>query len=59
MKPSGFTYEWNNPTPGDYTIVSRATDAHDAVQPLESDLADTKTMWENNGHFVRKCTVRP
>jgi DMSO/TMAO reductase YedYZ molybdopterin-dependent catalytic subunit len=52
-----FTYEWSNPTPGDHTIVSRATDANGVVQPMESDLADKKTMWENNGQFVRKFTV--
>jgi hypothetical protein len=52
-----FTYEWNNPTPGDHTIVSRATDANGVVQPMESDLADKKTMWENNGQFIRKFTV--
>jgi DMSO/TMAO reductase YedYZ molybdopterin-dependent catalytic subunit len=52
-----FTYEWNNPAPGEHTIVSRATDANGIVQPPESELADKKTMWENNGQFVRKFTV--
>ena len=52
-----FTYEWSGLTPGDHTIVPRATDANGLVQPLESDLENKKTRWENNGQFVRKFTV--
>jgi DMSO/TMAO reductase YedYZ molybdopterin-dependent catalytic subunit len=52
-----FTYEWNNLTPGEHTIVSRATDANGVVQPLDADLAEKKTMWENNGQYMRKFTV--
>jgi DMSO/TMAO reductase YedYZ molybdopterin-dependent catalytic subunit len=52
-----FTYEWNNLTPGEHTIVSRATDANGVVQPEEAELADKKTRWENNGQYVRKFTV--
>lgn len=52
-----FTYEWNNLTPGEHTIVSRATDVNGVVQPEEADLANKKTMWENNGQFVRRFTV--
>jgi DMSO/TMAO reductase YedYZ molybdopterin-dependent catalytic subunit len=52
-----FTYEWNNLAPGEHTIVSRATDVNGVVQPEEADLASKKTMWENNGQFVRKFTV--
>jgi hypothetical protein len=52
-----FTYEWSGPAAGAHTIVSRATDANGVTQPEESDLADKKTMWENNGQFVRKFSV--
>ncbi|HEX4998019.1 MAG TPA: molybdopterin-dependent oxidoreductase [Terriglobia bacterium] len=52
-----FSYEWNNLAPGAHTIVSRATDVNGVTQPLEADLAGKKTMWENNGQFVRKFTV--
>ena len=52
-----FTYEWTNLTPGEHTIVSRATDVNGVVQPEESALANKRTMWENNGQFVRKFTV--
>jgi len=49
-----FSYEWNNLGPGEHTIVSRATDINGLVQPEESELVEKKTMWENNGQFVRK-----
>jgi DMSO/TMAO reductase YedYZ molybdopterin-dependent catalytic subunit len=52
-----FTYEWNNLTPGEHTIASRATDVNGVVQPEESELANKKTMWENNGQFVRRFTI--
>ena len=42
---------------GEHTIESRATDTNGVVQPEETALADKKTMWENNGQFVRKLTL--
>ncbi len=52
-----FTYQWNNAAPGEHTIVSRATDANGVVQPEEADLADKKTLRENNGQFVRRFAI--
>jgi len=52
-----FTYEWTGLTPGDHTIVSRATDANGAMQPEETDLATKRTRWENNAQFTRKFKV--
>jgi DMSO/TMAO reductase YedYZ molybdopterin-dependent catalytic subunit len=52
-----FSHEWTNLAPGEHTIVSRATDVNGVVQPADSDLAGKKTMWENNGQFVRKFSV--
>jgi DMSO/TMAO reductase YedYZ molybdopterin-dependent catalytic subunit len=52
-----FTYEWSGLPPGDHTIVSRAIDANGVTQPEEADLTGKKTMWENNGQFVRKFAV--
>ena len=52
-----FTAEFNNLPPGEHTIVSRAADENGVAQPEEKDLADKKTMWENNGQFVRKFTL--
>jgi hypothetical protein len=52
-----FTLQWNNLTPGEHTIVSRATDANGVVQPEEAELAEKKSRWENNGQFIRKFTI--
>ena len=52
-----FSYSWDGLKPGEHTIVSRATDAHGVLQPEQSTLAEKKTIWENNGQFVRKIAV--
>jgi len=52
-----FSYEWNNLGPGEHTITARATDVNGVMQPEEPELADKKTIWENNGQFVRKFTT--
>ena len=52
-----FSYSWNGLTPGEHTIVSRATDANAVVQPEQALVDQKKTQWENNGLFVRKFTV--
>jgi DMSO/TMAO reductase YedYZ molybdopterin-dependent catalytic subunit len=52
-----FTYEWTGLTPGDHTIVSRATDINGTMQPEEADLETKKTRWENNAQLARKFKV--
>lgn len=52
-----FSYDFNALPAGDHTIVSRATDVNGVVQPLDADLESKKTMWENNGQFVRKFKI--
>jgi hypothetical protein len=52
-----FTYRVGDLGSGDHTIVSRATDANGVVQPEQSALDQKKTIWENNGQFVRKFTL--
>jgi DMSO/TMAO reductase YedYZ molybdopterin-dependent catalytic subunit len=52
-----FTYEWTGLTPGEHTIVSRATDSNGTTQPEEADLQTKKTRWENNAQFARKFKV--
>jgi DMSO/TMAO reductase YedYZ molybdopterin-dependent catalytic subunit len=50
-----FTYTWNGATPGEHTIVSRATDANGYVQP--ETLAEKKTFLEDNTQFPRKVMI--
>ena len=52
-----FTYEWTGATPGEHTLVSRATDTSGGVQPTAADLASKKTFLEDNGQFPRKVTI--
>jgi len=52
-----FTYTWNNPTPGEHTLVSRVTDAKGAVQPTEKDLENKKTFLEDNSQHPRKVKI--
>lgn len=52
-----FTYEWHGATPGEHTIVSRATDASGNVQPTAEDLADKKTFLEDNSQHPRKIRI--
>ncbi len=51
-----FTYEWKGATPGEHTLVSRATDVNGEIQPVAEDLANKKTFLEDNAQHPR--TVR-
>src|SRR5580765_7083630 len=44
-----FTYRWEGATPGEHTLVSRATDVNGNVQPSAADLSRKKTFLEDNG----------
>ncbi len=52
-----FTYAWNGATPGEHTIVSRATDINGRVQPTEKDLENKKSFLEDNSQHPRKLMV--
>jgi len=61
LPPSGkyawkvFSYTWTGATPGEHTIVSRATDRDGYVQPAQ--LADKKTFLEDNTQYPRKVMI--
>jgi DMSO/TMAO reductase YedYZ molybdopterin-dependent catalytic subunit len=50
-----FTYTWNGATPGEHTVVSRATDRDGYVQP--EALPEKKTFLEDNSQFPRKVMI--
>jgi DMSO/TMAO reductase YedYZ molybdopterin-dependent catalytic subunit len=52
-----FKYEFPALSPGEHTIVSRATDVGGLVQPTEAEVGIKKTRWENNGQFPRRFKV--
>jgi DMSO/TMAO reductase YedYZ molybdopterin-dependent catalytic subunit len=52
-----FTYMWTGATPGDHTIVSRATDVTGRVQPTEQELSTKKSFLEHNAQAPRKVRI--
>ena len=52
-----FSYRWEGAAPGEHTIVSRATDASGAIQPVAADLEAKLTTWENNAQFPRRIVI--
>jgi DMSO/TMAO reductase YedYZ molybdopterin-dependent catalytic subunit len=52
-----FTYVWNGATPGEHTLVSRATDVTGKVQPTSEELDTKKTFLEDNSQFPRKLKI--
>jgi DMSO/TMAO reductase YedYZ molybdopterin-dependent catalytic subunit len=52
-----YTLRWANATPGEHTLVSRATDATGRVQPTEKELEVKKTFLEDNSQHPRKVTL--
>jgi len=52
-----FTYKWEGATPGEHTLVSRATDANGVVQPVQAELSRKKTFLEDNAQFPRKVMI--
>jgi DMSO/TMAO reductase YedYZ molybdopterin-dependent catalytic subunit len=53
---SFWTFDWADPTPGEHTITSRATDTSGKVQPAQDDprIANKITYWESNGQVTRR-----
>ncbi|MEN9677668.1 MAG: hypothetical protein RIS76_3564, partial [Verrucomicrobiota bacterium] len=51
--------DWPNPTPGDHSVVSRATDEDGRVQPSADDpvMKQKATYWEANQQWVRKLRL--
>jgi len=52
-----FTYRWDGATPGEHTLVSRATDVNGLVQPTTAELSRKKTFLEDNSQFPRKVKI--
>lgn len=52
-----FSYDWNNATPGEHTIVSRVTDINGNVQATQEELPEKVSYWEDFGQFPRTLTL--
>jgi DMSO/TMAO reductase YedYZ molybdopterin-dependent catalytic subunit len=51
-----FSYTWNGATPGEHTVVSRATDINGQVQASVTD-PTKKTIWENPEQMIRRIMI--
>ena len=54
-----WTFEWKNPEAGEHTLVSRAIDAEERVQPSPDDptIKLKPTYWEANQQLARRVRV--
>jgi DMSO/TMAO reductase YedYZ molybdopterin-dependent catalytic subunit len=52
-----FAFDWKQATPGEHTIVSRATDVNGIVQPSSAELSRKKTFLEDSAQFPRKIMI--
>ncbi len=52
-----FHYDWKGATPGEHTIVSRATDINGLVQPTEKELENKKSFLEHNAQHPRRVMI--
>jgi DMSO/TMAO reductase YedYZ molybdopterin-dependent catalytic subunit len=52
-----FSFKWDGATPGEHTLVSRATDVNGMVQPVSAELSRKKTFLEDNAQFPRKVMI--
>ncbi|MXY17635.1 MAG: molybdopterin-dependent oxidoreductase [Acidobacteria bacterium] len=52
-----FRYDWDGATPGEHTLVSRATDVDGRVQPTADELEFKQTGLENHQQYPRTVRV--
>lgn len=52
-----FSFDWQDATPGDHTIVSRVTDVNGQVQLPADQLPERVSYWEEFGQFPRTLTI--
>ena len=52
-----FTCDWHGATPGEHTVVSRATDIEGTVQPTAAELEVKKTFLEHNAQHPRTIMI--
>ena len=52
-----FSFNWENPAPGEHTIVSRVTDVEGNVQPTADQMPEKVSYWENPAQWPRTVRV--
>ena len=54
-----WNFDWKNPTPGEHTLISRATDTEGRTQPASEDatMKLKRTYWEANQQWPRRLEI--
>jgi len=52
-----FNYTWENATPGEHTVTSRATDLNGTIQPTAEELETKLTFLEHNAQLPRTLVI--
>lgn len=52
-----FSFNWNNPAPGEHRLISRVTDVNGNVQATQDELPEKVSYWEDFGQFQRTVRV--
>ena len=52
-----FSFNWENPAPGEHTIVSRVTDVEGNIQPTADQMPEKVSYWENPAQWPRTVRV--
>lgn len=54
-----WSFDWQDASPGEHTVTSRATDTGGHVQPAMDDpwIAKKHTYWESNGQVTRRVAI--
>ena len=54
-----WSLDWDNPSPGEHTVTSRAIDTAGQIQPAMDDpwIANKHTYWESNGQVTRRILI--
>jgi DMSO/TMAO reductase YedYZ molybdopterin-dependent catalytic subunit len=52
-----FSFNWENPAPGEHTLVSRVTDINGQVQATLEEMPEQVSYWEEFSQFTRTITI--
>ena len=52
-----FSYNWQDPSLGEHTIISRVTDVNGNVQATSDELPEKVSFWEDFAQFPRRVSI--
>ena len=52
-----FSFDWNNPSPGEHSLISRVTDINGNVQATAEEMPEQISYWEDFSQFKRAVLI--